>query len=358
MKKPIKQLIVFLVIILFIYSLTIDMSKINNGATKFTIQVIKIVAVYYMTSFIQIVLHELSHVICGVKNRHSFLELQILGITLYKQNDKLKLRVDGFNHALGAAVMIPNEDAQTEDHIKFFKAGYIANSITLVPLIILFILFPSQRILIATSIITTLIMVLGSAIPSEISGVYNDGYLVKLYKSEAKDNGVVFIYQKLLRDTMSGIRPAELELVDIQYDENIFATIINLTMYHKGLDMNDFSLMNSRMSLVENNIQDLEKIQKDSFVYELIFYYSYIIGDKLKAAKLFSEVENSLEKDMDINGRRVLAYYYYSAHLDFEKAKYYAEQGLEVADKYPVKGNAIMEEKLLNDLLEMIKTGR
>ena len=60
---------------------------------------------------------------------------------------------------------------------------------------------------------------------------------------------------------------------------------------------------------------------------------------------------------MDINARRILAYYYYSAHLDLDKAKYYAEQGLEVADKYPIRGIGMMEKQLLNDLLEKIKKG-
>ncbi len=357
MKKLIKQIAVFLVIILSILSLMIDVSKINDVAIKFGVQIYKLLAVALMTLFIQIIVHELGHVVCGVKNNYSFLGFQVFGITIYKQNNKLKLRVDGFTNALGLAIMIPNEDVQDEDQIKFFKSGYIANSITLIPLIITFILFPSQRFLIGISIIVTTIIILSNAIPREIAGNFNDGYLVKLYKSEGKDNGPALIYQKLQNELISGTRPADLELQEIQYEENIFAILINLMMYYKGLDMRDSSLMNSRINLLENRYDNLENIQKDSIIYELIFYYCYIIGDKLKATKFFAGIENRLEKDMDINARRILAYYYYSAHLDLDKAKYYAEQGLEVADKYPIRGIGMMEKQLLNDLLEKIKKG-
>lgn len=355
MKKLIKQIAVLIVIILLVLSLMIDVSKINDVAIKFVAQIYKLLAIAVMTLFIQIIVHELGHVICGVKNNYSFLGFQILGITIFKQNEKLKLRVDGFTNALGLAIMIPNEDVQDEDQIKFFKAGYIANSITLIPLFIFFILFPSQRILISISIIMTTIMILSNAIPREISGNFNDGYLVKLYKSEGMENELAITIQKLQNELISGRRPADLELQEIAYDENIFAVLINLLMYYKGLDMKDSSLMNSRISLLENRFQNLEKIQKDSIIYELIFYYCYIIGDKLKATKYFVDIENRLEKDMDINARRILAYYYYSARLDLDKAKYYAEQGLEVADKYPIKGIGIMEKQLLNDLLKKIE---
>lgn len=357
MKKTIVQIAIFAIIPLLSLSLMIDGSQLNNTFLVNALLIYKGLVVAAMTLFVQIIIHELGHVICGVKNNYSFYGFQILGLTIYKQEDKLKLRADGFTNALGLAIMIPNETISDENQIAFYKSGYIANAVTLIPLVILYILSSAVRPYILISIIITIFMVFSNVLPTEVGGNFNDGYLVNLYKTDGEKRAMVLDTQKLQQDLIMGIRPSELPYYEVKHEDNVFAIMINLFMYYKGLDSGDKTLMEERIEMIEHKYHMLENIQKDSFIYELIYYNCCVRDDKLKATKLFSEIESRLEKDMDINARRILAYYNYSAKLDIDIAVSYAKQGLELKDKYPIKGIAIMEEKLIMDLLEAIKAG-
>ena len=128
MKKTIVQIAILAIIPLLILSLFIDTGQLNNTFLVYALAIYKGLVIASVTLFVQIIIHELGHVICGVKNNFSFFGFQILGLTIYKQDNKLKLRADGFTNALGLAIMIPNKVISEKNQIAFYKSGYIANS--------------------------------------------------------------------------------------------------------------------------------------------------------------------------------------------------------------------------------------
>lgn len=87
---------------------------------------------------------------------------------------------------------------------------------------------------------------------------------------------------------------------------------------------------------------------------ELIFYYSYLEKDLNKAERYKNQAPSMIENDMDLNGRRVYAYYLYGKEADTDKILEVIAEGLAVAQEYPMPGNIPMETKLqqyLRDLL-------
>ena len=87
---------------------------------------------------------------------------------------------------------------------------------------------------------------------------------------------------------------------------------------------------------------------------ELIFYYSYLEKDLSKAERYKNQAPSMIENDMDLNGRRVYAYYLYGKEADTDKILEVIAEGLAVAQEYPMPGNIPMETKLLQYLRDLL----
>lgn len=61
-----------------------------------------------------------------------------------------------------------------------------------------------------------------------------------------------------------------------------------------------------------------------------------------------------MQKYEYLNSLRIKSYYEYYVNQNIEKACEYAEKALKVADKFPIKGQAIIEVELVKDLLDKI----
>lgn len=87
---------------------------------------------------------------------------------------------------------------------------------------------------------------------------------------------------------------------------------------------------------------------------ELIFYYSYLEKDLSKAERYKNQAPSMIENDMDLNGRRVYAYYLYGKEADTDKILEVIAEGLAVAQEYQMPGNIPMETKLLQYLRDLL----
>lgn len=88
---------------------------------------------------------------------------------------------------------------------------------------------------------------------------------------------------------------------------------------------------------------------------ELIFYYSYLEKDRKKVERYKNQAPAMIENDMDVNGRRVYAYYLYGKEADTDKIAEVIEEGLAVAQEFSMPGNIPMETKLLQHLRDLIQ---
>ena len=87
--------------------------------------------------------------------------------------------------------------------------------------------------------------------------------------------------------------------------------------------------------------------------YDMIFYYSFVRYDKLKAMHFYNIISQDLKNDVDSNGRRVLAYYEYYIRNDEAKARELVDEAWKVIDKFGYdEAGRDYEAKLLKLLTE------
>lgn len=89
---------------------------------------------------------------------------------------------------------------------------------------------------------------------------------------------------------------------------------------------------------------------------ELVFYYSYVERNPELANYFKSRFvpPYTIEDDMDLNGRRIYAYYLYGNGGEAEEILRVIEEGLAVAGSFSTPGNIPMEVGLLEYLKELV----
>ena len=75
-----------------------------------------------------------------------------------------------------------------------------------------------------------------------------------------------------------------------------------------------------------------------------------------KAKAYYLKGGKILQGDKDIIGLRVKAYYKYYINKNIESASTLCESALLVADKFPIKGQGLMERDLVNKLKGLIES--
>ena len=154
---------------------------------------------------------------------------------------------------------------------------------------------------------------------------------------------------------IAGTRPKDIDSnmeIDFEIKESLDLSLV-LLEYFRYLDRNDKENINKYINKIEENIDWAQSYHLPSYYYELIHQYS-LKGNKEKVDYYLNKLKKmnySLDKDKDINGKRVNSYYNYFVLKDKESALKLAREGLLAFDSFPIKGQAKMEKSLIEKLL-------
>lgn len=165
--------------------------------------------------------------------------------------------------------------------------------------------------------------------------------------------------ERVLSMIHNGVHPKDIQFnYDEQWQElfkNMSHRDYDLLRYYNALELNDVERIQQLIPKMSGCIGDLWSESQIPLFYELIYYYSAVAKDLSKAESYAGHIMHILEKDKDVNGRRVYAAYLYYTAKPKKLALSAAKEGLQVVDKYPYKGIAYMERDILNDLVQKIE---
>lgn len=156
----------------------------------------------------------------------------------------------------------------------------------------------------------------------------------------------------------AGVRPRDLGIAppgNLEHAEahNISALLFT---YFKALDSKNHEDMLYYADLLEKNIENFSIAALPAIYYELCFIAS-ITEDIDKAKAYYEKGGKILQKDKDTNGLRVKAYYEYYINKNINFSLELCENTLAVSDKFPIKGQGLMEKDLVIQLKELINKG-
>lgn len=145
----------------------------------------------YICYIVSIILHELGHLIRGLRNRGSLIEYNFLFFSIYKENDKIKFKVKGLTTGLGGiCIMDFPHDIKESEYKKFCFGGPCVNFIlTIIFIIVIVFSLNNNTMLLISLYMISINLGIGitNLMPFEtITGMETDG--MKLYRLKHEKN--------------------------------------------------------------------------------------------------------------------------------------------------------------------------
>lgn len=322
------------------------------------LKLIFIIILLEIINFILVInIHEFGHFVFGMMYGYELLSYRIGFFSWNKENGKIKFRIIKNKGYSGLCMMIPKEETSVFKEVLFYASGILFNLLTGIITIVLSLLYINNQYLnIFLNLFGVISIFIGllNLLPIMSSNNPSDGKIIWsliLKKPFAKE---LVIKKKILLELTSGIRPSQIDIPSINYNEISGITLQNIFIaYLKALDSNNLAEMIEYAKILEDNIDLYPTIALPGLLYELC-YLGCITNDLNKAKTYYNRARNTLLKDKDVNGCRVKAYYEYYVNNDLNKALELCNDGLEVADKFPIKGQALVEQDLIKSLIDLI----
>ena len=310
--------------------------------------------------FINVNVHEFGHFIFGKLSGYKLMSYRFSIFSWENQNAKMNFSIRKDKGYSGLCKMIPSEKelAKYKD-LLFYSGGIILNLIVFI--IFLFLSFWFFDYAEIFSHFFLIVAILGlffgvaNLIPFFSEGSPSDGKIIwsLILKRPLAEKLIEF--NKISAQLSAGIRPRNLDIslsIDLENIKEFDMNII-IFLYFKALDDNNIKKMNKYIDLIEKNIDVALSWSLEAFYYE-ICYNACINKEKEKAEKYYKKSGKILQKDKDANGLRIKAYYEYYINNNGKKAIKYCDNALTVIDKFPLKGQALMEKDLVNKLKKSI----
>lgn len=324
-----------------------------QGIVNTILALVKLISATYLIIVFQVILHQLGHLIFGLVNKYEFVSVQFFGLSLLNTSSGLKFRFDKNSRDIAITTMVPKIEANNTSHINYYLGGYITSFIFLVIIGILGLYKKVDQLCLFFVLIFGFAYLFISMLPKKSGRIFSDSYIIRLLSNKKEESNEEPIYD-LAKDLLTGKRPRDIEVLDLIMNREEKDQLYQLYMYYRALDMGNKDLMANYIRGLENKLTLVKEDYKVSIIYELICYYLMEEKDRIKAVRYFHMVENTLENDMDINGRRTLAYWLYYAQLDEEGSLRACKEGLDAFEKYPIKGLALMEKDIIEKLIGQI----
>ncbi|MFW6016737.1 MAG: M50 family metallopeptidase [bacterium] len=364
--KFLKELFIYIVIggiigivLVFLdvrYGLTFFFDKLDQIEVSFITFILLII----ISSFININIHEFGHFLFGKILGYKLMSYRFGIFSWNNQNGKMKFSIMINKGYSGLCAMLPpNKDMSKKIEALYYSGGIIFN------LFFMFLAFIIADFFSDFTIINNLLLI--SAFLSGAMAIINflpfnsgnnptDGKIIWSILLKKPFAAKLLEINKVVSQLTVGIRPSKLKISFSDDKDNIESSdlLIIFYLYFKAVDEKNEDKILEYVNILENNIDLFPEPALPSLYYELCFQ-ACISKKQEKAKKYYKKAGRFLQKDQDVNGLRVKAYYEYYVNYDKERALSYGNEALAVVDKYPLKGQAKMEEDLVRELIKKIE---
>lgn len=310
----------------------------------------------YVGIFLLVNIHELGHFILGKIMGYRLLMIRVGIFSLQRENEKFRLNLVKNVGYGGLCAMIPTNGSTLNQYAIYSSGGILFNLIFGLMMVSIIPLFDLSPVIFVPMMLVGFLSIFFSiinAVPYMSMNQPTDGMVILSILKKAPLAERFYRNNLISKQIMEGRRPREIELKEVDREDSLDLSDHILLLYHyfKEVDSGNMEKAGEYLGYLRNTLEKIPPFALPAYHYELVFYHSLMKNEE-EAKKYYSLAAKVLQKDQDINGLRVKAYFEYEINHDGAKAMELACQGLDVKNKYPFPGQAIMEENLLEILLE------
>ena len=310
--------------------------------------------------FLQTAIHEAGHLCFGLLTGYDFLSYRVGSLVLTKENGKLRLASYYLPGTLGQCLMGPPADRSKRPYFLYNAGGVIFNILTSLILLpfALKAASPFIRIFLLTVIMYGLIMFFSNAIPTDATGVANDGMNILELKDHPDSIDTFYNMLGMNKLLADGARPSQLDegLLDLRQTTLHSGSIGAFNAAQKVgilIDRHDFEearmlidqIFLEKLPLSANQLLSLRLEKK---YLDCLKGVNEPVTDK--KLKRFVEAGRS-------NSPSIIRYLYARALLenDREAAQKLQESFMKLEKTYPFKGEYQSEKELMEVAEQILK---
>lgn len=319
-------------------------------------------ALLFLNVFVQINLHEFGHFLAGKALGYRLMAYRIGLLSWDYENGRMKFSLRKNKGYSGLCGMVPREDSTPQEQMWYIAGGTLTTGASL--LLLLLIQFRLLQIghLFAPYwagfvVLPALAVILLNGLPLPFVPAPTDGKIFfSLLRRDPHSERILALF-KASALLQSGLRPQELPpLPELPPDLTLpFALQNALLSYFSAMDGRRLQEMKSILSRVEDALPWAPSHILPGIYNELIFYYSFFELQPVQAQQYYGANRRILDRDMDSNGRRVIAGYRAFVLGDQEGALSACREGLQHADAFPIPGQAAMETDLIHAVQQRLE---
>lgn len=297
MKKALRFLLLFLMgaasgLIIIVFA---------NGDSSLPVHFIEFLVSLAITAYLQIILHEAGHLVCGLLSGYRFVSFRVGSITLLKDgNGKLRFKRFKLAGTGGQCLMSPPQNMPLDQiPTKLYNAGgTLVNLLCAVVSLLLLIYCGGMplwlRYFLASTMAIGFVYAFLNGIPLKMGGVANDGYNI-LYLNRDKQAVRGFAAQLIINEKQqNGMRLSQMpeEVFDlggeINYSDPLQANV-GLLAISRELDKGNVERAHEQFKdLLNSHRKELLPLFRLEAGCELMFT-SLATGDKVVAQKTIND---------------------------------------------------------------------
>lgn len=319
----------------------------------------------YITMYIQLIIHELGHLIFGLLSGYKFSSFRIGNIMLIKNAGRFKFKKLTIAGTAGQCLMSPPD--MKDDRMPVLLYNFGGALLNLISCIIFFIIYLFVKGNNIVSVILELSIAYGiyfaalNAIPMKTGTIDNDGYNALSLILNPNSQKAFWTQLKINELQSKGTRlknmPEEWFYIPkpIEMKNNLVATIGVMTC-NRLMDQHNFEEANERMKQILRAKTAIVGIHRDLLVCDRI-YCELLNENKTSAKKLMTDELKNFMKSMKNFPTVLRTQYAYTLLIeeDQEKANKIKKQFIEMGKTYPYPSDIRSDKELIDIITNLNK---
>lgn len=343
-----------------------DFVKESNFA-EFSLAMIAVFLLLFVVIILNVIVHELGHMLCGFKSGYKFISYRVFNIILAKYKDGKKIKRFSIPGTAGQCVLDPPAYEDGKYPYKLYIRGGILGNLLLAVIFTIIGLVatignPVGKFMIASALLS-LDILLTNGIPLRVAGVANDAFDIKSLAKDEDSKKIFWLSLSYNAKTQLGERPAELkEYLDelgiddlkLEYDNKLAPSILGM----KAAILYDELKFDEAKDMIEDALshEEMLSLYRNELLCEKLFLE--IIGEcnKDKIEEIYDDKLKAymkLTRKFMVSKSRILYAYYKLYEKDNDKANKELVFFAKCSKNYPNLGELYSEMAILDYLRDI-----
>lgn len=317
----------------------------------------------FFSFFLQVIIHEGGHLVCGLATGYRFVSFRILNFTLIRQDGKFCIKRFGIAGTGGQCLLTPpDKPLQDIPCVLYNLGGIIANLLTAVIAIFLLLTIDGMpyplKLFLFLFCFTGIFLGLTSGIPMKIGGIGNDADNMRLLLKDQRSKQALVTQLHVNALVQKGMRPKDMpeewfhQEGVINYKDAL-QTSVHLMFISRLADLGEWD---RAYHALEETLKHKDEII-GLFIKEItceLLYIALISGKSDQVEELYTDeialYIKQYRKVMSSKQRLLCALALYR-DKDAAKAKEIYETVCHQKDKYLMQGEVIMDIDFMKSIL-------